>query len=112
MIKKTMNQTMNNNIIVNCDTDSFSCCKPDGSAWTKEEISKFTEYINSHFPKSIVWANDGLYKKVLVIKSKNYVLLSYPNEKYPESKITIKGSAFKDAKKPKIFKELIKEIID
>jgi DNA polymerase elongation subunit (family B) len=90
---------------VNVDTDSFSCCKPDQSSWTKEEVAKFLNYINSKFPELIKFDDDGLYDKVLVLKSKNYVLLT-------GSKRKIKGSALKDQKKAPALLKFIEQIID
>jgi DNA polymerase elongation subunit (family B) len=97
---------MNNMNIIGCDTDSFIVNKPDQSPWQKEEVDAFIKYINAGFPDLISWEFDGLFPKILVLKSKNYVLVDELN------KIKIKGSALKDAKKPKIFLEFIKDIID
>lgn len=96
---------MNNHILVNVDTDSFSVCKPDQSVWSETEKDLFIKYINSHFPDLIRWENDGLYDKVLVLKSKNYVLVS-------DNKKKIKGSALTDAKRQPILLKYIEEIID
>lgn len=96
---------MNNHILCNVDTDSFSVCKPDQSPWTKEEKLAFTNYINSNFPELIKWADDGEYLKFLVIKSKNYVMID------SKGKRKIKGSALKDQKRPKSLLQYTQEFV-
>lgn len=98
---------MNNNVIVNVDTDSIMICKPDQSPWSKEEKNRFLENLNKQFPEMINWADDGEYKSVLVIASKNYALL--PIDK---PKIKIKGSSLKDQKKEIALREMVTTIID
>lgn len=98
-------QVLNNCILANVDTDSFSVCKPDQSPWTKEEKEAFINYINSGFPELIKWCDDGIYSKFLVIKSKNYVMI---NEK---GKRKIKGSALKDQKRPKALLQYTEEFV-
>ena len=66
---------MNNHILCNVDTDSFSVCKPDMSPWSQEEKETFRKYINSQFPELIRWEDDGEYIKFLVVKTKNYANL-------------------------------------
>ena len=92
--------------LVNCDTDSIMIKKKDESYWTKEERVQFLEDMNKQFPDLIYWENDGYYNRVVVVKPKNYVLLEEGVEK-----IKIKGSSFKDAKKEKAMKEMLKEIV-
>lgn len=80
---------MNNNVIVNCDTDSIMISKHDGANWSKEEQEKFLQELNAQFPEKIRFEHDGYYDSVVVIKSKNYALL-------PEgsNKIKTKGSKY------------------
>lgn len=98
---------MNNHIIVNVDTDSLMITKPDQSPWSKEEKSLFLKALNDQFPEMINWADDGTYKSVLVIASKNYALL--PEDK---PKIKIKGSSLKDQKKEIALREMVGKIIE
>lgn len=92
-----------NNTMVFSDTDSISISKENGSPWTKEERKAFCDYINSEMPDLIRWEDDGYYPKVLVVKSKNYVL--FDGEKY-----TYRGGTFKDSKKEPIMKKFMEEM--
>lgn len=98
---------MNNNIIVNVDTDAILIVKPDQTSWSKIEQEDFLKALNMQFPELINWSHDGIYDSVLVIASKNYALL-------PEGKtaIKIKGGALKDQKKEAALKEMVGRIID
>lgn len=96
---------MNNHILCGVDTDSFAICKPDQSLWTPEEKKKFIDYINSKFPPTIYWSDDGEYAKFLVIKSKNYVMVDM------KGKRKIKGSALKDQKRSKALLQYTEEFI-
>jgi len=97
---------MNNLILCNVDTDSFSVCKPDQAPWTKEEKDNFIKDLNSQFPELIYWDDDGIYSKFLVLKSKNYVLVD------ETGKIKIKGSSLKDQKRPKMILQFINDFIN
>ncbi len=99
-----MNLNLN---IVNVDTDSFSACKPDMSAWTKDERQELIKHINSKFPDLIRWEDDGYYQRVVVIGSKNYALLPEGSQK-----IKLKGSSIKDQKKEPALLEMMTKIID
>lgn len=94
-----------NFIVSNCDTDSVTICKQDGSFFTIEERQSLLEELNSIFPERINFADDGYFSKVVILRAKNYVL-------YDGKKITIKGSALKDAKSPKAIKEFQRKIVD
>lgn len=98
---------MGNNILVNADTDSIMVCKPDQTAWTKEEQALFLQELNNQFPELINWDHDGVYDSVVVIKSKNYALLPQG-----EKKIKLKGSSIKDQKKEPALREMMDRIID
>ena len=97
---------MNNLILINADTDSLMVSKPDGSPWTKEEQSRFLESLNSQFPEKIRFEHDGVFKRVVVIKSKNYALL--PED---SNKVKLKGSSIKDQKKEPALKEMMEKIV-
>lgn len=90
--------------IVNADTDSFSFTQerksPNGAfnAWLDE--------LNNLYPDLIHWEDDGHFKRVLVIKAKNYVLQKM------DDTVIIKGSALKATTKEKALKEFIDEFIN
>lgn len=92
--------------IVNVDTDSFSVTD-NGRELGDEENLTLIEDLNSLFPELIVWEDDGYYKSVVVVKTKNYALLEYGKDK-----VKIKGSALKATTKEPALKEMIKRFID
>lgn len=97
---------MNNFTISIVDTDSITISKPDSSEFSKEEINLLTEDLNSLFEPLIKWEYEFYIPKILVIKTKNYVL------KYNEKKLTIKGSALIATLKEPALKEFIKKLIN
>lgn len=97
---------MNNFQIVNADTDSISFCKPDGTFIPIDERKVFIKDINDKSPEFMQWADDGYYKKVIILMAKNYVLQT------EDGKIKYKGGAIKAPGKPLALRELIKKIID
>lgn len=98
---------MNHNFqIVNADTDSISFCKSDLSFLSVEERKALIKEINDISPEFMDWADDGYYKKVVILKAKNYVLQK------EDGKITIKGSAFKDQKKEPALRQFMKDIVN
>lgn len=86
--------------LVNADTDSFSYAGSTGDF--EEEIKE----LNELFPDRILWENDGEYKKVIVLKEKNYVLQD------TNGKVTIKGSSLKSSTKEPAMKQFMKEVIE
>jgi hypothetical protein len=97
--------TNHNFQISNCDTDSISFCKEDGSYFSPEERKLLVTEINSLSPELMKWADDGYYKKVIILKAKNYILQK------EDGKITYKGSSLKDQKTELALKEFKYEII-
>jgi len=95
---------MHNFLLVNADTDSITVCKPDGSDFSDQEKIDLLQSLNSLFPEKIKWADDGYFKKFVVIKAKNYIM-------FDGKKIKYKGSAIKDQKKEKALQEMLQEII-
>lgn len=91
--------------LVNCDTDSIMVCKSDKSIYTEEEQKKLLKELNSLFLKNIKWEPDGTFKKVIILKAKNYILQDFDN------KITYKGSALKSSKTEIALKEFLHAII-
>jgi len=92
--------------ISNCDTDSISFCKSDGTYFSLEERKQLVKEINDISPEFMKWADDGYYKKVIILAAKNYILQK------EDGKITYKGSSLKDQKKEIALKEFLYEIID
>lgn len=110
---------MNNNVIVNADTDSIMIARPDGSPWTKEEQQAFLDALNAQFPEKISFAHDGYYDTVLVVASKNYALLL--NKEFAKKKdlnpdgsvkLKTKGSSIRDQKKEPAMREMMDKIIE
>jgi len=97
---------VNNFQIANVDTDSISFCKPDGSFIPLEERKAFIKDINDKSPEFMTWSDDGYYKKVIILKAKNYVLLDEKGE------IKYKGSAIKAPGKELALREFIKEMLN
>jgi len=89
--------------IVNADTDSFSYTT--SSQLSNDEFNSQIEDLNTQFDNGIIWDNDGRYKRVIIVKAKNYVLQGYDKE------VTIKGSGLKATMKEPALKEFISEFI-
>lgn len=95
------------NFVINVvDTDSISFSKSDGTMFSLEERKELVKEINDISPEFMKWADDGYYKKVIILKAKNYILQA------ESGKITYKGSSLKDQKKEAALKEFLYEIID
>jgi DNA polymerase I len=92
-------------IIGPSDTDSISFCKQDMSEFSPEEIKTLLGEINEQSPDKVLWEDDGLYKTIVALKAKNYVL-------YDGKKLKIKGSALKATTKSPAMKEFIRKTID
>ncbi len=97
---------MNNFQIVNADTDSISFCKPDGAYMSVDERKVFIKDINDKSPEFMQWADDGYYKKVIILMAKNYVLET------EDGTVKYKGGAIKAPGKPLALREFIKEILN
>lgn len=87
------------------DTDSISFCKQDMSPFSPEEIKTLLGEINEQSPDKVLWEDDGVYKTIVALKAKNYVL-------YDGKKIKIKGSALKATGKSTAMREFIKKTLD
>ena len=96
-------------IIAPSDTDSISFCKADMSPFSKEEIKTLLDEINEQSPDKVLWEDDGVYKTIIALKAKNYVLYNPDDKKKP---LKIKGSALKGSTRPEAIKELIKKFIE
>lgn len=86
--------------VINGDTDSIMFCKHDQSPFNEEEQNYLLNGLNSLYPEKIHWEHDGVYKSVIVVKTKNYIL-------YDGKKIKQKGSAIKATTKEPALKEFI-----
>lgn len=101
------NFTMYNFNLINADTDSIMIAKPDGQPFSLDEQEKLIDELNNLFPEYISWENDGYYKRCIVLKAKNYILLPENQVKYKT-----KGSSIKTSTKEPAMKELMTEIIE
>ena len=90
--------------IVNADTDSISFTKENEGEFEEEEKKSLVQQLNSLFPQTIRFEDDGLYKCVIVFKAKNYVL-------FDGKKIKTKGSAIKATTKEPALREFINKVI-
>jgi DNA polymerase elongation subunit (family B) len=88
--------------IVNVDTDSFSYTT--GKKLSEDEFKSHINEINALFKDGIRWEDDGYYDKVLVVKTKNYVLVE-------GKKIKIKGSGLKGTMKEKALQDFMNDVI-
>jgi len=93
-------------IIAPSDTDSISFCKPDMAPFSPEEIKTLLGEINEQSPDKVLWEDDGVYKTIIALKAKNYVLLKN------NGKLTTKGSALKGGVKCPALKKFMKEVVD
>lgn len=91
--------------IVNADTDSISFCTSDQSDISTDTQSLLLKDVNSLFPERIRFEHDGVYKKIIVVKAKNYIL-------WDGKKLKYKGSAIKASTKEPALKEFIQRLID
>lgn len=97
---------MNNFQLVNCDTDSIMISRSNGHAFSESEKLKLTEQLNDLFPKQINWELEEAFKKVIIVKAKNYIMQKENGE------LIIKGSALKASMKEAALKTFINDIIN
>lgn len=90
--------------VIACDTDSVFFKKKDEAEFTEVEAEKLMSELNSLYPKNIKWELNGIYKKQITAKAKNYIL-------FDGHKIKTKGSALKASTKERALKEFIDEIV-
>lgn len=83
--------------IVNADTDSFMFHVDTPETFNFED---FIIELNSQFADGIVWEDDGIYERVLIVKAKNYILRQNGKDK-------IKGSALKATMKEPALREML-----
>lgn len=92
--------------LVNADTDSIMICAPEQEFIEKNDRIELLKELNSIMPPNIIWADDGYFSSVVVLKAKNYVL------KDEKGKVKIKGSALRSSKTEKALKEFMGKVID
>lgn len=95
---------MYNFSIANVDTDSISFYT--GTQLSKEERSALVKEINEISPEFMEWADDGYYKKFIILKAKNYITQD------EDGKVKYKGSGLKSSKLEPALKEFLYKIID
>ena len=91
--------------ILGVDTDSILIHKKDQSLFSEQEQKNLLEEINEMLPSLIKLDHDGYFQKVVILKSKNYIL-------YDGKKIKLKGSSLKDNKKEPALREMLSRLID
>jgi hypothetical protein len=92
--------------IVGGDTDSIMFCKPDMTSFSEEEQEKLLQEINSLLPTEIKFANDGIFRRVVYAKAKNYVMQDF------KGKLKVKGSAFKSSTLEPILKQMLTDFVN
>lgn len=97
---------MNNFEVIACDTDSLFFKKPDGSSFSKEEITTLQTSLNSLYPKTICWELNGYFPVIVSAAAKNYLIKS------EDGSIKFKGSALRDPKKQRALVEFIQTFIN
>lgn len=93
-------------IIVGADTDGLAFKKKDQKPFTPEERASLIAELNSQMDNMIRWEDDGVMKRQIVVKAKNYVLID------ENGKQKIKGSALKATTKEKALQRFIGEVIE
>lgn len=91
--------------LVNADTDSISVCPSKDALITENERKALLNELNGLFPERIKFEDDGYYKKVIVLKIKNYVIQTF------DGIIKKKGSSIKSPAKEPALQNFIDEII-
>jgi DNA polymerase elongation subunit (family B) len=92
-------------IIANVDTDSILFGYKDGCNIEETEREFIRQSTNKLFPSTISWEHDGYYKKVIILKAKNYVLDDGKKVKY-------KGSSLRSPTLEEALREFIHEIVN
>lgn len=102
--------------IVNVDTDSFSYTTGKklveidekqakrNNTEVRDEFQEHIDEINKLFKDGISWEDDGYFKKLIVVKAKNYIL-------FDGKKVKIKGQALKGTGKEKALTDFVNCVI-
>lgn len=89
------------------DTDSISFCRSDMAPFSEVEQEQLLNELNSIMDKGIVFEDDGYFSHILAVAAKNYCLVEAG-----KTKIKMKGSSIKDAKKEPALREFMDKVID
>jgi len=92
--------------ICNTDTDSISFCTENQKYIVKRAREELVKEINEISPEFMEWADDGYYKKFIILKAKNYITQD------EDGKVKYKGSGLKSSKLEPALKEFLYKIID
>lgn len=103
ILKKKLNPR--NFSVIFGDTDSVAFKKPDQKPFTEEEQDELLAEINSLMPENIQFENDGVYRRFIIIKRKNYLLDD-------GKEIVIKGSGLKASMKEAALKRFIGDVLE
>jgi hypothetical protein len=104
---KIADEDCHNFIISGADTDSIKFTKKDGKKFTEEEETALIDNINTFLPDLIRYEPDGIFKRMVYVKAKNYAYTSYKKPK----NIKISGSGLKATTKEIALKEFNNKII-
>lgn len=106
ILTKAINWAKDNEFpLVNADTDSISFTLPKQEIITQQTRANLLENLSTLYPNTIKWEDDGIYLSLVVIKAKNYVMLTEDN------KVKYKGSAIRDAKREPAIREFLEKIV-
>jgi DNA polymerase elongation subunit (family B) len=94
--------------IVNADTDSISY-SDNGKEISVEQRKELIKELNALYPEKIRFEDDGYFKKLIVLKAKNYIKLESVNGK---DKVSLKGSSLKSSTLEPKLKELLNELMN
>jgi DNA polymerase elongation subunit (family B) len=104
----TIETPISHNFIIGpTDTDSISFTKHDMSAFSDLEQSQLLDELNSIMDKGITFEDDGYFTQILAVAAKNYCLVESGS-----TKVKMKGSSIKDAKKEPILRDFMNDVID
>lgn len=92
--------------IANTDTDSISFCAETQKYIVKRAREELVKEINEISPEFMEWADDGYYKKFIILKAKNYITQD------EDGKVKYKGSGLKSSKLELALREFLYKIID
>lgn len=98
-------------VFVGCDTDGLAFKKKDEKPFSPEEIEALVSEVNASMDQYIKFANEGMVKRQINIRTKNYILWDPENPK-PKKRLIIKGSGLKATTKEKALQRFISELID
>lgn len=93
------------------DTDGIAFSKAGNDEFSKEERSNLLNELNNQYLEMINFSDDGYYKTVIVVKTKNYVTKEWI-EKDQKYKVIVKGSGLVASMKEKKLKQFIRDFID